>query len=134
MLEVRIHDKYQIEFKTHYRFKRPEKSTSYALEIYIFASNNLDLNSDSYPKYLFYRDLQTYLRLETPKIALRHVTSGKQNPFQNLEKSFRGLASQASLSSIDHYENQLKMFCCITRKAMSEHIAFVHRKKKTSQH
>lgn len=130
MLDVRIHDKYQIEFKTHYRFKRPEKSTSYALEIYIFASNSLDLNPESYPKYLFYRDLQTYIRLETPKIALRHIVSGKQNPFQNLVKSFEQLAENPSAPNIDDYENQLKMFCCITRKAISEHIAFLDRKTK----
>jgi hypothetical protein len=30
MLDVRIHDKYQIEFKTHYRFKRQEEHTEYA--------------------------------------------------------------------------------------------------------
>ena len=131
MLDVRIHDKYQIEFKTHYRFKKSEKSTAYALEIYVFASNSLDLNPGSYPKYLFYRDLQTYLRLETPKIALRHIVSGRQNPFENLAAGFQDLASDPSIPQyVDNYVNQLKMFCCVTRRAMSEHIALVSRKTK----
>lgn len=128
MLDVRIHDKYQLEFKSHYRFKRKEEKTSYALEIYMFVPNSLDLDHDNYPKYLFYRDLQTYLRFETPRIALRHVVSGKRNPFQGLEDCFQKLAADPSSGNIRNYENQLKMFCCIVRKAMSEHIEFLSRK------
>ena len=128
MLDVRIHDKYQIEFKTHYRFKRQEEHTEYDVEIYMFMPNSLDLDHDNYPKYLFYRDLQTYLRFETPKIALRHVASGKGNPFQSMEECFQKLAADPSPGYLSNYENQLKMFCCVVRKAMSEHIAFVSRK------
>jgi len=128
MLDVRIHDKYQIEFITHYRFKRQEEHTEYNVEIYMFMPNSLDLDHDNYPKYLFYRDLQTYLRFETPKIALRHVASGKGNPFQCMEKCFQKLAADPSSEHLSNYENQLKMFCCIVRKAMSEHIAFLSRK------
>ena len=43
MLEVRIHDKHQLEFKSHYRLKQQEKHTSYAIEIYMFVPNSLDL-------------------------------------------------------------------------------------------
>ena len=128
MLDVRIHDKYQLEFKSHYRFKRQEEQTSYALEIYMFVPNSLDLDHGNYPKYLFYRDLQTYLRFETPRIALRHVVSGKRNPFQSLEECFQKLAADSSSRNIRNYENQLKMFCCVVRKAMSEHIEFLSRK------
>jgi hypothetical protein len=128
MLDVRIHDKYQIEFKTHYRFKRQEKDTAYDVEIYMFIPNSLDLDHDNYPKYLFYRDLQTYLRFETPTIALRHVASGKRNPFQSLETCFQKLAADPSPENISNYENQLKMFCCIVKKAMSEHSVFLSRK------
>lgn len=125
MLDVRIHDKYQLEFKSHYRFKRQEEHTSYALEIYMFVPNSLDLEHNNYPKYLFYRDLQTYLRFETPRIALRHVVSGKRNPFQCMEECFQKLAADPSPGNIRNYENQLKMFCCVVRKAMSEHIVFL---------
>ena len=128
MLDVRIHDKYQIEFKTHYRFKRQEEHTEYDVEIYMFMPNSLDLDHDNYPKYLFYRDLQTYLRFETPKIALRHVASGKDNPFQSLEECFQKLTADPSPGHLSNYENQLKMFCCVIRNAMSEHIAFLSRK------
>lgn len=128
MLDVRIHDKYQIEIKTHYRFKQQEKRTAYALEMYLFVSNNLDIDTMNYPKYLFYRDLQTYIRLETPRIALRHVASGKQNPFQSLKKCFHKLADNTSKKTVRRYDNQLKMFCCVLRKAISEHIAFLSSK------
>jgi hypothetical protein len=128
MLDVRIHDKYQLEFKSHYRFKQQEEQTSYALEIYMFVPNSLDLDHSNYPKYLFYRDLQTYLRFETPRIALRHVVSGKRNPFQSLEECFQKLAADPSSRNTRNYENQLKMFCCVVRKAMSEHIEFLFRK------
>jgi hypothetical protein len=128
MLDVRIHDKYQIEFKTHYRFNRQEEHSEYAVEIYMFMPNSLDLDHDNYPKYLFYRDLQTYLRFETPKIALRHVASGKGNPFQSIEECFQKLAADPSAENLSNYENQLKMFCCVFRKAMSEHIVFLSTK------
>ena len=66
MLDVSICDKYPIEFKTHYRFQPLEKQITYAIEIYMFVSNSLDVDSNTYPKYQFYRDLQTYPRFETP--------------------------------------------------------------------
>lgn len=128
MLDVRIHDKYQIELKTHYRFEPEKKRTTYALEIYMFVSSNLDLDATNYPKYLFYRDLQNYLRFETPRIALRHVISKAQSPFVNLERSLHRLSKKASSRHIKNSENQLRMFCCVVRKAMSEHITLLEEK------
>jgi len=124
MLDVWIHDKYQLEFKSHYRFERQEEQTSYALEIYMFVPNSLDLDHSNYLKHLFYRNLQTYLRFETPRIALRRIVSGKRNPFQSLEECFQKLAADPSSRNIRNYENQLKMFCCVVRKAMSELLNF----------
>jgi len=59
MLDVRIHDKYQVELKTHYRFD--QKHNSHAIEVYIFVSKNLGVNSESYPNYLFYRGYENLL-------------------------------------------------------------------------
>ncbi|MCK5726765.1 MAG: hypothetical protein KAH22_08080 [Thiotrichaceae bacterium] len=131
MLDIRIHDKYQVEFKTHYRFDQKQKHSSHEMEIYMFVPKNLDVNTTTYPSYLFYRDIQTYLRFETPRIALQHVAKGKQNPYKKLYDSFKKLASRPTVRNIRKYENQLKMFCCVYRKAMSGHITFI---AETSDH
>lgn len=125
MLDVRIHDKYQIEFKTHYRFDQKQKKSSYVMDVYMFVSKNLDINSLTYPNYLFYRDMKAYLRFETPRIALKYIVKGKSNPYKKLQDSFKKLASRPTERNARKYENQLRMFCCVYRKAMSEHITFI---------
>jgi hypothetical protein len=125
---VRIHHKFQIEIKSHYRLQRDEKQTEYAFDVYLFVPNSLDLNSENYPKYLFYRDLQTYIRFETPTVLLKNIACGEKSPFRNLEASFHGLAAEVDPDSLLEYENQIKMFCCMFRKSLREHIEFLSKK------
>ncbi len=125
---VRIHHKFQIEIKSHYRLQRDEKQTEYAFDVYMFVPNSLDLNPGNYPKYLFYRDLQAYIRFETPTVLLRDIASGEEGPFKNLEAAFHRLATEVEPVSLREYENQIKMFCCVLRKALRGHIQYLSRK------
>jgi hypothetical protein len=125
---VRLHHKFQIEIKSHYRLQRDQKQTEYAFDVYMFVPNSLDLNPDNYPKYLFYRDLQSDIRFETPTVLLRDIAAGEKSPFQNLEAAFHRLATEVEPDSLREYENQIKMFSCVFRKALREHIGFLSRK------
>lgn len=125
---VRIHHKFEIEIKSHYRLQRDKKQTEYAFDVYLFVPNSLDLNPGNYPKYLFYRDLQAYIRLETPTVLLRDIPCAEKGPFQSLQTAFRRLAEEVEPDSLREYENRIKMFCCVLRKALRGHIQYLSRK------
>ncbi|HKI84146.1 MAG TPA: hypothetical protein VKA63_07410, partial [Candidatus Krumholzibacteria bacterium] len=68
MLEasIGIHDRYQVELKMGYTLPEEVRSTSYELDLYLYAPRSLGINPETYSKQQFYSDLQTYIRLKTP--------------------------------------------------------------------
>ena len=84
---IRASDKYQIEIKSDYPLEREQRETNYTIETYAFIPNSLDVNNDTYPKYLFYRDTQTYIRFRLPTVLLRDIASADSAAFDILEKS-----------------------------------------------
>ncbi len=126
---IKIHDKYQFEIKTSYSFKSDKKSTSYNIETYFFIPSNLGINKNTYKKEIFYNDIQTYIRFKTPTILLRNIASGENSPIEKLRESFNAILYQQDNKNILNYEHQIKMFCCILKSALRDHVDFV--KKKT---
>ncbi len=115
----------QIELKSTYKLQEKKAYTSYTIEFYIFLPNSLGINSETYPKYLFYRDIQTYIRVKTPAVLLRDVAVGPQCPMRILENSLQALAREQSEPNVKNYENQNKMFCSIFRGALRAHVNLI---------
>ncbi|TNF99696.1 MAG: hypothetical protein EP297_05075 [Gammaproteobacteria bacterium] len=123
---VRISDKFQIEIKLGYDLRHEEKHTSYTVEIYLFLPSSLGLHIDTYPKYLFYRDIQTYIRFMTPEVLLNNVSTVENSPLQILKNSLQDLVREKSRKTIKHFDNQNKMFCCIFRASLRRHVNLIH--------
>ena len=86
--KITIHDNYQFEIKESYNFATQKKKQSYYAKIYIFTPNNLHINSETYTRDDFYRDLRSNIRLRTPVVSLEEFSlDGK--PVKRLEKSVR---------------------------------------------
>ncbi len=122
---IHIHDKYQFEIKLGYPLESHKKSTVYNIETYVFFPNSLGINRHSYKKTDFYNDIQAYIRLKTPTVLLKDMVHGQESPLQKLRTSIERLLVQADKTSITDYEYQVKMFCCIFKSAIRDHVSFL---------
>jgi hypothetical protein len=122
---IQIHDKYQFEIKLGYALTHDKRGTSYDVETYIFLPNSLGINRHTYKHDDFYNDIQAYIRLKTPTVLLENIVSGLHNPVERLKASFQQLISQPNETVIAKYEDQIKMFCCILKSAIRDHVSFI---------
>ena len=122
---VHIHDKYQCEIKLGYHLEGRKQSSTYKIETYLFFPYSLGINRHSYSKDDFYNDIQAYIRLKTPSILLQDIVTGTQNPLQHLQSGIERLLQRVDQSTIAKYEYQIKMFCCICKSAIRDHVVFI---------
>ncbi|HMN27390.1 MAG TPA: hypothetical protein PKE45_04475, partial [Caldilineaceae bacterium] len=81
---VRAHDQYQIEFKREYELL-PAAQTRYRITTYLFVPQSLGIQASTYPKTEFYRDIQNYVRLKTPVLALQEFCCSPASPLRQIE-------------------------------------------------
>jgi len=122
---IHIHDKYQFEIKLGYQFQGKKKTTAYDVETYLFFPNSLRVNRHTYSKADFYNDIQAYIRLKTPTILLKDMARGMQSPLAKLTTSVERLLRNLNNTTISHYEYHMKMFCCIFKSAIRDHVSFI---------
>ena len=122
---IHIHDKYQFEIKLGYQFRGEKETTAYDVETYLFFPNSLKISRHTYSKTDFYNDIQVYIRFKTPTVLLKDIVRGMQSPFAKLNKSVERLLSQLNETTISHYEYHVKMFCCIFKSAIRDHVSFI---------
>lgn len=120
---IQIHDKYQFEIKLGYQLGE-QKITAYDIETYLFFPDSLGINRHTYSKDDFYNDMQAHIRLKTPTVLLRDMVMGARSPLEKLRASFERLILRVNKTTIAHYEYQIKMFCCIFKSAIRDHVSF----------
>jgi len=126
---IQIHDKYQFEIKLGYNFSNVKKTAVYDVDTYLFFPNNLGINRYSYTRKSFYKDIQTYVRLKTPTVLLENMAKGKTSPLGKLENSIRQVTSDSSAQTVSDYECQMKLFGCILKSALRDHVLFVSQRE-----
>lgn len=126
---IQIHDRNQFEIKLEYPFSGEDTSKVYDVETYLFFPNNLGINRYTYTRDDFYNNNQIYLRLKTPVVLLQNIAKGKDSPLKKLGNSIENLLALGDKRSFTGYEYQMKMFCCIFKSAIREHVIFVSQKE-----
>ena len=127
---IDLHDKYQFEMKLGYRVLDEEKITPYRIEMYFFIPNSLDVNKHNYSKNDFFSDLQTYIRFKSPAVLLRNIAGDDENaPIVKLKNSFSDLVLHPDDASISNYARQIKMFSCVVKSALRDHVHCIERQK-----
>ena len=122
---IHIHDKYQCEIKLGYRLDTKKRSTVYDVETYLFFPYSLGITRHTYSKHDFYNDIQAYIRLKTPTILLHDIVKGPHSPLHKVRARIEQLLVQIDYSTIAKYESQIKMFCCMCKSAIRDHVAFI---------
>lgn len=122
---VKIHDKYSFEIKLGFMARKKLAKNKFAMNIWMFIPNSLDVNRFTYTKTDFYRDLKSYTRLITPIYLLRDIAQPENLPFNLLEKSFTNLASSPTRSNQTDYEYHIKMFVSILKSSLREEVSHI---------
>ena len=122
---VKVHDKFSIEIKLGFNARKKHKTSQFAVNMWLFIPNSLDINPLTYGKKDFYRDLKSNIRLTTPVYLLRDIASGLNSPFLLLEESIRRLASNPSRTNTADYEYHIKMFLSILKSALRNEIEHI---------
>ena len=124
-IKTKIHDKFAIEFKFAYKVRRKVKSNVFSLNTWIFVPNSLDINSQTYKRGDFYKDIRTNVRLITPVFLFREIASGNAVPLNNLKTAMEQLAIDPTRTNIAEYEYQIKMFAVIFKSSLSNHLTYI---------
>lgn len=119
---VKIHDGFSAEIKTGFVARRKQRKNEFAMNIWMFIPNSLDINRFTYSKQEFYRDMKSNIRLITPVYLLRDIAEGDGSAFRFLEKAFRNLASQPTRTHKQDYDYQIKMFLSILKSSLREDV------------
>ena len=116
---VSIHNREEFEIKIEYNLQEIEKKVSFKVECYLFIPSSLNINSETYSKELFYRDIKNYLRFKTPRILLQELLSPEfvQSPLYQLEKLKGEFQKSFSIDKVEAAVNELKMLGCVVRTA-----------------
>ncbi len=83
---IRIHDRYQLEFKLNYPIEPGERRTRYRFAVYIFVPQSLGINRFTYEPRHFYRDLQNYIRLKTPEMSPKDLCRRPNSPLKVMQR------------------------------------------------
>lgn len=124
-VQVRIHDRFVVEFKIGYVVRKDKPRSDFMVNTWMFVPNNLDINYDTYTKKQFYRDVKSNIRLITPIYSLEEVADEEELPFQFLKVGINELCADATLANFAEAEYQVKMFCSIVKSALRREVDHV---------
>ncbi|TCL58325.1 hypothetical protein EDC14_104218 [Hydrogenispora ethanolica] len=130
---INIHDKYQFEIKWSYRLQRQRRFSTYRIETYFFIPQSLGLNRNTYAKQDFYNDIQSYIRFKTPTVLLKNIAEGPERPLAKLKAVFQRVADQPDPENLREYEQSIKLFGCIFRSSLRDHVTFIHKKRRVAE-
>lgn len=123
--QVRIHDRFSIEFKVGFKVKHKPEPNNFAFNMWMFIPNSVDINRDTYSQGQFYRDLKSKVRLITPVFLLREIAAGKAIPLKNLVTSFNNVASKPDRRAVNEYEYEIKMFMAILKSSIRDEVSHI---------
>ena len=112
---ISAHDRFQVEVKRNY-VPGHAQPTRYELFTYLFLPNSLGISPRTYAPDDFYRDLQNYVRLRTPRLTPKQIFESAQSPIVLLSR----LAEDATASSrTDRIVSNLKLLHPVAKIAVS---------------
>ncbi|MGN0196106.1 MAG: hypothetical protein ACI4AE_06600 [Candidatus Cryptobacteroides sp.] len=123
-IQAKKHDNLSVEFKFGFEVGGEDVDINdFAVNVWLFVPNSLGINSETYGKDQFYRDIKSNLRLITPVFSLEELSGGTSLPFSYLKESVAKAASGAGGG--EYYEYHLKMFAAIFKSALKKEMALV---------
>jgi len=120
--------KFQIQTVASYRLERGQSRMTRHLEAYLFVPKVLAVNAQTYPKYLFYRDLQTYAELLPTLRPLSHLVAPGNGLLPRLDDCLNRSVGGEDERALRDVETHLRAFCRILKSSLDAHIQYIQRK------
>lgn len=121
---VRAHDRYQVEFKLDYELL-PRQQTRYKITTYIFIPHSLNINSNTYTKAEFYRDLQNYVRLKTPSFTLQDLLALPTSPLVRIGEILCDPDWSDEPANREHLVNSFKFLRAMLKSSLRNHLYLI---------
>ena len=132
-LTLKKRSKFQFQTVASYPLDRDKKAMKHAMEAYLFVPKSLAVNVHSYPKYLFYRDLQTWSELLPTLQPLSHMVPSKNGLLRRLEACIsRSIQDGDEARALLEFEIHNRAFCRILKTSIDAHIEYIRRKRDSS--
>jgi hypothetical protein len=119
---ITVHDRYQLELKLGYPLT-PGKQTCYLIDTYLFLPASLGINSTTYAGKEFYRDIQTYIRMKTPRFTLEQILSDSRSPLLRCESLLQGGMARLSDQDEDALGDSFRILRAIVKSAIRSYLA-----------
>jgi len=128
-LSLSIRSKVQIQTTFSYALERDKRTMEHSLQAWFFIPKSLGINVHSYPKYLFYRDLQTWSELLPALRSLSHLLSAEVGLLARLEKCVEQSLSDGGEQALRDFETHNRAFCHILKNAIDAHIEYIRHER-----
>lgn len=127
---IKIHDKFQFEIKVGYELDEITPKTTYEIDTFFFIPSNLGINRESYSKSDFYNDMQVYIRFKTPSFVLDELAEENNPIHSHLKAAMISIVKDKTIEAAQEYEKQIKMFSCIFKASLRDHVEYIYSAKK----
>lgn len=127
-LTLSTRSKIQLQTTASYQLDLEKKNMKHAMEAYLFVPKSLAVNVHTYPKYLFYRDLQSYSELLPRLRPLSHLLSSRNGLLPRLEKCISTLLHDGDEQALREFETHNRAFCRILKTTIDNHLVTIRRK------
>jgi len=120
---------YSLEIKFKYR---PEPNTGmfrfrkYNVDIYFFLPMSLGINRKNYTKMDFYREINSYIKIDPPKILLADLLKGEDEVSNMLKDAFRNYDPKDE-KSFENLDTLLKIYVNILKKAVKRELRGINK-------
>ena len=116
-INAKKHDNFSVEFKFGFNCTEDGVPDDFSVNTWMFVPNSLGVNSESYGKTQFYRDVKSNIRLITPMYSLSDIAKDSSQPLTLLRNSLERVVQNPEQEQ-DAYEYHLKMFAAIFKSAL----------------
>lgn len=122
---VKVHDRFTLELKLGLHSAQRVRPDHFAVNLWMFIPNSLDVNRFTYTKASFYRDLKTYTRLITPAFSLSYLASAESPPLRWLEAAIAAFTQEPTEAHQAQYEYHIKMFVSTLKSSLRNTVAHI---------
>lgn len=119
---IEVHDSTHIEVKLDYGLDLKRRRNRYRVEMFMFMPMSLGMAPDTYGKKQFYRDIQAYIRLKTPGLALGDLLdpAGEDSPLARLERELPAAGADAAAHRA--LAADMRMVGCLLRSHVRDQV------------
>lgn len=117
-VSTKIHDQFSIEFKVRFDGAEQGRASDFTVNTWIFIPYSLDINSGTYGKEQFYRDVKSNVRLITPTYTLSALATPEAKPLLQVLRTCQRLQAEHSEANATECAFQVRMFAAIFKSAL----------------